>query len=194
MARGIEIVGPLYLDVETQRTFDEVRGRGRLSALGLALAVTYDAGTGAFATYTEDRVEELVASLQAASLVVGFNILGFDYPVLQAYTSVPLRTLPTLDLLEAVRAKLGFRVSLDNLARGTLGVGKTGDGLQAVAWFRQGRLAEVAEYCRADVDLLRQLCEHAVLHGCLYYVDCRGHLRRILLSLPSQLMPQTLLR
>jgi translation initiation factor IF-2 len=40
----------------------------------LALAVVFDAATGAFETYTEARAEALVARLFAAPAVVGFNV------------------------------------------------------------------------------------------------------------------------
>ncbi|HET9766438.1 MAG TPA: hypothetical protein VFS60_06305, partial [Thermoanaerobaculia bacterium] len=64
---------------------------------------------------------------------------------------------PTLDLLEDVHRALGFRLRLDHLARETLGNGKSADGLQSLAWVREGRLDLVEAYCRHDVEVLRDL-------------------------------------
>ncbi|MFN2289772.1 MAG: helicase, partial [Anaerolineae bacterium] len=68
----------VYFDLETQRTFDEVGGRHNIRKLGLSVAVTYSTAAGAFHHYTEDLVDELIAELRAADLVVGFNVLRFD--------------------------------------------------------------------------------------------------------------------
>ncbi|MGD8519441.1 MAG: ribonuclease H-like domain-containing protein, partial [Anaerolineae bacterium] len=72
----------------------------------------------------------------------------------------PLRDLPTVDMLDHIHHKLGFRVSLDNLAGATLGTAKSADGLQAVAWYKQGRMQEILDYCQQDVKVTRQLYEY----------------------------------
>ena len=60
-------------------------------------------------------------------------------------------------MLDHIYRRLGYRVSLDNLATTTLGVSKSADGLQAVRWFREGRIQEVLEYCQQDVEVTRRL-------------------------------------
>lgn len=150
----------VFFDVETQRTFDEVGGRHNTQKLGLAAAVTYSTAEGAFRHYEEKNVADLVAELKAADLVVGFNVLRFDYQVLRAYTDEPLEEIPTVDMLDHIHKRLGFRVSLDNLAQTTLGTAKSADGLQAVRWYRQGRIAEILAYCQQDVEVTRQLYEY----------------------------------
>ena len=153
--------GPLIFDVETQRSADEVGGWGNTHLMRLALAVVYDTASGAFETYSEDDAEALVDRLFRAPAVVGFNVRRFDYGVLRAYTVRPLERLPTFDLLEDVQRKLGYRLSLDHLARETLGRGKSGDGLQSLAWWKEGRIAEIEAYCRKDVELVRDLIAFA---------------------------------
>ena len=169
----------IFFDLETQRTFDEVGGRHNLDRLGLAVAVTYDSCTDEYHAYTEDQAPELVDELAGADLVVGFNVLGFDYPVLRPYTGYPLETLPTVDMLRDVHLVLGFRLSLQALAEGTLGVGKSADGLQAVRWFRQGELEKVIEYCRRDVEITRALYEFGHEHGHVLYWDRTGQMRKV---------------
>jgi DEAD/DEAH box helicase domain-containing protein len=98
----------IFLDVETQRTFQEVGGRHNLSRLGLAAAVTYNSSDGEYHSYTENEIEELVEELAGAELVVGFNVKAFDYEVLRPYTDYPLHTIPTADMLQDIHQELGF--------------------------------------------------------------------------------------
>ena len=167
MAQGCEGAPDiLVLDIETQYLFDEVGGRDHVERLRLALAVTYSVGCGGFESFWEPDVERLVSKLRRADLVVGFNLIAFDYRVLQAYTSVPLHSsIPTLDIMDDVRSGLGTRVSLDALARATLDAQKGGSGLDSVKWFRAGRLDLVERYCRADVDITHRLFAFGLRHG-----------------------------
>lgn len=161
----------VFFDVETQRTFDEVGGRHNTHRLGLAAAVSYSTRDGQFHHYTEDTVADLIAELKAADQVVGFNVLSFDYQVLRAYTEEPLHRLPTVDMLDHIYRRLGFRVSLDNLATATLGIQKSADGLQAVRWYQEGRIQEVIEYCQQDVEVTRRLYEYGKQYKHVKYRD-----------------------
>ncbi len=163
----------VVLDLETQRAFSEVGGRNGLARLGISVGVLYRYRDDRYAHYDESHVAELIAALRHSDLVVGFNLLHFDYPVLQPYTDFPLHTLPTLDILDHVHRALGFRVKLDTLARHTLGVSKGGNGLMALHWWRTGQLDRLREYCRQDVEITRRLYEFGREHGYLIYWDRR---------------------
>ncbi len=152
---------PLIFDVETQRAAGDVGGWGNTHLMRLALAVVYDTGTGRFETYTEKDADALVERLFAAPAVIGFNVRRFDYGVLRAYTHRRFEDVPTFDLLEDVHRKLGYRLSLAHLATETLGRGKTGDGLQSLEWWKQGRLDLIEAYCKMDVELVRDLMSFA---------------------------------
>jgi DEAD/DEAH box helicase domain-containing protein len=169
----------LVFDLETKQLAEEVGGWSQVARMGLACAVTQDTATGAFAHYVEADAARLADDLSAAALVVGFNVLRFDYAVLQPYTTRPLAEIPTLDILEQVERVLGFRVGLDSLARATLGTAKTSDGAQAVRWFRAGRLTEVFEYCEQDVAVTRALYEFGRTRKFLKFHDRRGRLQMV---------------
>jgi DEAD/DEAH box helicase domain-containing protein len=77
--------------------------------------------------------------------------------VLSAYTSTDLNSLPTIDLLEEIHGYLGYRLSLNALAAETLGAAKSADGLQALQWYREGRIDLIQKYCRKDVEITRDL-------------------------------------
>ena len=96
-------------------------------------------------------------SSQEAELVVGYNIRGFDYEVLRAYTDEDLQRLPTFDIMYDLEERLGFRPKLDSVASATLGTGKSADGLQALEWWRLGEVDKIIDYCREDVRVTRDL-------------------------------------
>lgn len=162
----------VYFDLETQRTANDAGGWDRKRDMGMSLAVTYSTAREEYRIYPEKEVHELVDQLMRADLVVGFNVLNFDYEVLAGYTILDLaHTARTLDLMVEVEKKLGHRLSLDSIATATLGVGKTGDGLDAIRWWREGKLLEIAEYCCFDVKCTKLVHEHGAAHKELQYVD-----------------------
>jgi DEAD/DEAH box helicase domain-containing protein len=177
----------LVFDLETQRSAEEVGGWHNAHLMRLALAVTWDSREQRFETFREADVEALLARLATADLVVGFNVLGFDYRVLRGYTDRDLSALPTFDLLDAIHARIGFRLGLGHLGEETLGVAKSADGLQSLRWWREGRIDQIEAYCRDDVRLLRDLFEHACQNGQLIFRTKGGERVRLplRLSLPE---------
>ncbi|HXO20577.1 MAG TPA: ribonuclease H-like domain-containing protein, partial [Thermoanaerobaculia bacterium] len=172
----------ILFDLETLRSAAEVGGWGNCHRMGIAMGVVCHLEEDRFEVFPEARVEALADTLRAADLVVGFNVKRFDYRVLGGYTGEDYeRTLPTLDLLEEVRKRLGFRLPMDHLARETLGEPKSADGLQSLEWVREGRLDLVEQYCRKDVEILRDLFLHGRREGCVYYRDRGGGARLRLL-------------
>jgi len=63
---------------------------------------------------------------------------------------------------------------LDSIATATFGVEKTAEGMQAIQWFKEGRLLEIAEYCCYDVKITRLVHEYAVQHRQLHYLNRFG--------------------
>lgn len=159
----------VYFDLETQRSADEVGGWNQISRMGMSVGVTYSSARGDYHIYGEKQVDELIKELQRADLVVGFNNLRFDYEVLHGYTPLDLRQLPTLDMLVDLQNTLQHRLSLDSIATATFGVEKTAEGLQAIQWFKQGKLLELAEYCCYDVKITRLVHEFGVQNRQLHY-------------------------
>jgi DEAD/DEAH box helicase domain-containing protein len=60
---------------------------------------------------------------------------------------------------------------LDNLAAATLAMTKSADGLQAVRWYKQGRIQEILDYCQQDVEVTRKLYEYGQQYKHLKYRD-----------------------
>ena len=164
----------VYFDLETQRSAEEVGGWDKTSRMGLSVGVTYSTARGGYTIYAEKQVDDLLRELQRADLVVGFNNLRFDYEVLHGYTSFDLTQLPTLDLMVDLQNKLNHRLSLDSIATATFGVEKTAEGMQAIRWFKDGRLLEIAEYCCYDVKLTRLVHEHGARYKQIHYANRFG--------------------
>ncbi len=168
----------VVFDLETQRDIASVGGPKFIEKLGVSIGVAYHVGERRFYHFEESQMDELVALLGRAELVVGFNIIAFDYRVLSAYTEVDLFALPTCDMLADVTEVLGHRLKLDSLVRQTLGLRKSADGTLALKWWREGRLDLIRDYCQQDVDITRRLWEYGRVHGHLWYWDRRGEERR----------------
>ncbi len=168
-------------DVETQNSFDDVGGRANLDKLRISVAVLYDEPLDQYFVYNEAEASQLVDHLFTADRVVGYNLLGFDYAVLQPYTKKNLGTLPTLDLMRELEKKLGFRVKLDSVVHATLGARKSGQGLQAIEWFRAGEIEKLTSYCRDDVKLTYELFKFGATQGYVS-IDTRGTRQRVLVD------------
>jgi DEAD/DEAH box helicase domain-containing protein len=155
----------IYLDIETLRLSNEVEGGwGNVRAFGVAVAVTWDSDNR-FRRWFEGDSKNLIAELETFTRIITFNGNRFDLEVLRAYAPVEgLRRL-SFDVLETLHKQLGHRVKLDQLARDTLGRAKSGDGLQAVEWWRAGDKERVAAYCEEDVAILRDIVEHGRTKG-----------------------------
>jgi DEAD/DEAH box helicase domain-containing protein len=159
----------VYFDLETQKSADEVGGWNQINKMGMSIGVTYSTARGDYKIYGEKQINELITELQRADLVVGFNNLRFDYEVLHGYTAFDLRQLPTLDMLVELQKTLQHRLSLDAITTATFGVEKTAEGLQAIRWYREGKLLEIAEYCCYDVKLTKLVYEYGAAKKQLYY-------------------------
>ncbi|MBK6767195.1 MAG: DUF1998 domain-containing protein [bacterium] len=164
----------LVFDLETQLSADDVGGWREARQMRVAVAAVWDSRSTEITLYEEGTIDDLLSHLKSADLVCGFNIRSFDYEVLRGYTFEDLQRLPTLDLLEVVKAQQGGRLKLDTIAKATLGVGKTADGLQSLEWFKNGELDLVREYCRKDVEVTRDVLLYALQNGHILYEDKSG--------------------
>lgn len=165
----------VYFDLETQRSAHDVGGWNHIDRMGMSIGVTYSTARGDYQIYGEPQVDDLINELQRADLVVGFNHIRFDYQVLHGYTTLDLRQIPSLDMLIEIQNSLNHRLPLDSIAHATFGVEKIADGLQALDWFKEGRLADIAEYCCFDVKITKLVHEYGAAHKKLYYTNKFGN-------------------
>jgi DEAD/DEAH box helicase domain-containing protein len=160
----------VYFDLETQKSAEEVGGWDKIRDMRMSIGVTFSTARGEYKIYREHEVNALIEELRRADLVVGFNNLRFDYEVLAGHNPFfDPQQVPTLDMLVELQKTLQHRLSLDSVASATLGVEKTAEGMQALRWFREGKLVEIAEYCCYDVKITRLVHEYGLSKKQLHY-------------------------
>ena len=159
----------IVLDIETQNIFE--RGNRDATKLRISYVGIYDYGTGEYEGFFEQDLPKLWRKLEHCDRIIGYNTKGFDIPVMNAVYPGDLFKIPQLDMMEEVQKHLGFRLKLDDLAHATLGVGKSGSGLDAVKYWEAGELDKLAAYCLQDVKVTRQLYEYGRMNGNLCFVE-----------------------
>lgn len=159
---------PLVIDFETQKTFREAPDP---KDLRISVAGAYDYGTEEYMTFEEHELQDLIARIEQASIIIGFNHIHFDMPVLQPYYPGDIMQFALFDILVDVKNIIGRRLRLDDLVQATLGEGKSGHGLQAISLFREGKMDELKKYCLDDVRLTKQLFDYGVQNGKIFYPD-----------------------
>lgn len=162
-------VNKLVFDLETQNAFSDVGNKTHL--LKISVIGVYSYIEDKHYCFTEDQIYRVGEMFQEADQIIGFNIKHFDYEVLRPYLSFDPHSLPTIDILEEIEKLIGHRIKLDNLASTTLGVGKNGDGLEAIRMFRQGRIEDLKKYCSNDVKITKEVYDYAQKFGKLLYKD-----------------------
>ena len=106
-------------------------------------------------------IHAMIDRLLKAELIVGFNLVGFDWLLMRKYFSTDEMyhkcMNKTLDVFSRIRDatttwyKLDALLALNGLST------KTADGLQAIAWWEAGKRAELQEYCEVDVEQCARL-------------------------------------
>ncbi len=177
-----------FFDLETRNLFEDLEpkypsmpfrektkiAQGLISKLGLATACIISDGSKP-QTFAFDEGEEtkIIEALNSFDLIVGHNVLGFDYPVLSANFNGDIvghyrpKTLDTFDELKKITN--GQWIGLDDLAKLNLGKNKTEDSKKAPAMWREGKKERVREYCKNDVLLLKEIYYYAKEKGKLKY-------------------------
>lgn len=154
----------LVIDVETQKLVQEVGGWEHVDKLGISVACAYDSKTDEFLSFRENELRKLI-DLCEERLVVGYNIRGFDLAVLAPY-GLDSQKLDVFDIMYDLEALTRQRyLKLEYVARGTLGTGKSADGLQAVEWWKAGEVQKIIDYCIQDVRVTRDVFLHGRQNG-----------------------------
>lgn len=159
---------PVVLDLETKKTFRDAESNDP-AKLGVSVVGVYSYDDDSLKAYFEKDFDQLFPVLEKASVIIGFNSSKFDLPALAPYYVGDMSRFPQLDILEDVRKVLGKRIALNEFAKETLNAKKSGHGLMAIDYFKEGRLDELAKYCLDDVRITRDLYEYGKKNGNIFY-------------------------
>ncbi|MFA5945327.1 MAG: ribonuclease H-like domain-containing protein [Patescibacteria group bacterium] len=179
----------VVLDIETQNTFDEVGGYFT-DKLKVSLVGVYFYETDTYESFLEPDLPKLFARLERSGRIIGYNSIGFDMPVLNNYYTGNLLNLPQLDMLAHINKALGYRIKLDAVGQATVGIEKSAHGLQAVAWWKEGNIEAIREYCLQDVKVTKEVYEFGRKNGYLLFDNRQGERQAIPIDF-SEVKPLT---
>lgn len=167
----------VYFDLETQKSAQEVGGWGNIADMRMSIGVTYSTKRASYSIYSEKDIQDLIQELQRADLVVGFNVIRFDFEVLRPYAFFDFSQVPTLDMMVSLEKIIGHRLKLDSVLEASCGVNKTAVGTEALKWWKEGRIHDIAEYCCYDVKATKWVHEFGVLNKKVLYENSRTKLK-----------------
>ena len=164
----------IVFDIETKNTFQDV-GSFNSVDLDISIVCTYDYETGQYDSFLEEDFPRLWTLMDTATTLITFNGDHFDIPLLNKYymkaTGRDLSKIHSLDILKEIRNSYGRRMKLDQIAQGTFGLGKSGDGLQAIVWWRTGDIENLRKYCIDDVKITKDVYEYAMKNKKLLFKE-----------------------
>lgn len=168
----------LFLDVETKKTFDEVGGyfpeKLEPSFVGLIEREGFPESGNFQETrheLFEQNFDRLPGLLEGADVIIGFNNIGFDLPALKSFYPGDINKLPQLDILNIIHNTAGHRVSLDAVAKETLGTKKIGHGLDAINYYQNKEFDKLAAYCMKDVEITRDIYDYGRVNGAVKFLN-----------------------
>lgn len=163
----------IIFDIETKNTFRDV-GTSNARDLDISLLVAYDSQTDTYYSYLEDELSGLWKLLESADMLIGYNSDHFDIPLLDKYYPGNLSQIKSLDILKEIEKSIKKKVRLDAVAEATLGKKKSGNGLEAIDWWKSGEIEKIRKYCEDDVRITKAIYDYALQHKKLKYKDFSG--------------------
>ena len=160
----------IVFDIETRNTFQEV-GSAESTALDISIVCIYKYETDTYDSFLQEDLPRLWPMLEEADLLIGYNSEHFDLPLLNKYYAGDLSRIRHVDILKEIKQSFGRRMKLDQVAEGTLGINKSGHGLDAITWWRQGEIEKIRTYCLEDVRITKEVYEYALKNNMLKFKE-----------------------
>src|SRR3989344_7942627 len=164
----------IVFDIETRNIFQDVGSRDPVD-LDISVVGIYDYETDKYHSFIQEEFGKMWELIKKADLLITFNGDYFDIPLLNKYYQKAglgdLKTIRSLDVFREVKNSSGRWLKLDKIAEGTFGINKTGDGFDAVVWWRKGEADKIREYCLADVKITKEVYEFALKHKKLIFKE-----------------------
>lgn len=160
----------IVFDIETRNIFQDV-GSNNPVDLDISVVGVYDSETDSYETYMVEDLPKLWPIIEQADMLIGYNSEHFDIPLLNKYYPGDLNKFKSLDILKEIQKVAGRRMKLDQVAEGTLGINKSGHGLDAYIWWKQGEIEKIKKYCLDDVRITKEIYDFALKNGKLIYKE-----------------------
>ncbi|PIR03041.1 MAG: hypothetical protein COV60_02380 [Candidatus Magasanikbacteria bacterium CG11_big_fil_rev_8_21_14_0_20_43_7] len=163
----------VVFDIET---YGDIQDRANIK---VTVVSVYEYATDTYRSFDEHQLADLWPILEKAERIIGYNSKGFDAPILAKFYSGDIHAIPHLDLLEKIKESAGKRFKLDDVAKATLEISKSADGLQALRWYEEGKIDEIKKYCEQDVKVTKEIYEFGKKNKMLYTSTLTGELMPI---------------
>lgn len=160
----------IVFDIETSNIFTEV-GSNNPADLSISVVGVFDYESGEYKAFLVEELSQLWPMIENTDAFITFNGDHFDIPLLNKYYSGDLLKIKSVDLLKEMQKSAGRRMKLDQIAEGTLGINKSGHGMDAIRWWREGEVEKVKKYCLDDVRITKDLYEYALKNGKLIFKE-----------------------
>lgn len=179
----------ITLDLETKNSFQDV-GSGDPADLDLSVVCIHDSESDEYNSFLENQLNDLWPILEQADTIITWNGEHFDLPILNKYYPGDLGKIKSVDLMKEVQKTLGRRLKLDTVAAATLGVNKSGGGMDAIVWWNNGEVEKVIKYCIDDVRITKEVYDYAIANNILKYSD-GGTIKNIKLDTSQWEVPES---
>lgn len=163
----------IVFDIET---YGDIRNRADIKVTVVSI---YEYETDSYRSFEEGQLVDLWPIFEKATRIIGYNSKSFDAPILDKYYGGDINLIPHLDLLEKIKESSGKRFKLDDVAKATLEISKSADGMQAIKWYEEGKIDEIKKYCEQDVKITKEIYEFGKKNKMLYTSTLTGQLMPI---------------
>ncbi|MFA6404886.1 MAG: ribonuclease H-like domain-containing protein [Candidatus Paceibacterota bacterium] len=160
----------ITLDIETKNLFEDV-GINDPVALDMSVVCIHDTEDDKYKSFLETDLKDLWPILEQSDVLITWNGEHFDLPILNKYYPGDINKIKSLDLMKEVQKVLGRRLKLDTVATATLGVNKSGNGLDAIRWWQSGEIDKIIKYCIDDVRITKEIYDYAMSNSSIKYRD-----------------------
>lgn len=177
----------VIFDLETQRFFDEVNdptqfGASVLSLYTRTLDENFNEISVQMLSFFEEDVAKSYEYFKNANRIIGFNSKRFDVPVLKPYLPIEFQKFNHFDILEHIKEINGKRVSLNAVAKETLGQHKVDEGGNAIVYWQkhdEESLRKLKYYCEEDVRITKEIYDYGFKNKKLKFKDFWNDLKVI---------------
>lgn len=164
----------IVFDIETRNIFQDVGSNDPVD-LDISVVCLYDYEKNTYESFLQEDLPKLWDILDKTDMLITYNGDHFDIPLLNKYYKRDgrgdLTNIRSLDLLKEIKNSYGRRMKLDQIAEGTFGMHKSGNGLEAVAWWRSGEVEKIIKYCIDDVKITKDVYEYALKNKKLIFKE-----------------------
>ena len=148
-----------------------------LTTMEVTVVSIYEYEHDCYTSFERHELGKLWPIMERAARLIGYNSEHFDLPILNRYYPGNFMTFPHLDLLKVIKESIGRRLKLNDVAQATLdNVKKGGDGLQAIKWWKEGKIDEIKKYCEQDVKVTKEIYEFGKNNKQLFYKSLIGEI------------------